>query len=493
MASVTPAIVHSGTYASYDHYQPLGYTEFLYAYPSEGASTPAFANLISLKETYPSVPIIVIVNNDNGAGASQDPNFVSAINGMRAAGITVLGYVYCDLGYNYPAASRNLTGSDPVQGVSDFGRGLEQAIDTWASFYTIDGIFFDNAVPGPGNPAANDLASSAPGWSGHTILQYYQEATNYAKTTYGYTFVMDNVGAVYPSMIGAADSLTLEDENGFLPTPATLGSWTTGQGGTAADFNLIDYKIAAVPNVSYLTSIRSYVSFVSITNTNGPPTVSYQDALLANLDQLSSGVTARAYPSEYFTNTGTVSGTTTGPSRFEIDFWAYVPSMENGATVSFPSGSWASFLSVWVNPGSSENGFPISVDAVPSGGPNAEQRTIELNVQPLWTSVGGPGGVSTTTGSGVGTVDSTTTWPLNQWFEITLDCDLNPNGISTIYVLQNGAQIIAWSGDIGTLGVNGPTTYNALASFHPGLYIGGGMGAFGIFNDDFAVYSVSGS
>jgi hypothetical protein len=268
---------------------PIGYTDFLWVYPSQGAATPAYANLISLKEEYPSVPMVAIVNNGNGAGLGQDSNYVSAINAMRAVGITVIGYVYCIITYGTTPGSRNLIGSDSVYGSSDNGRGLEQAIDAWGTYYKIDGIYFDNAVPG--YPAGTDgLSNPAPGWSGHTLLQYYQAAVAYGKSKYGFTYSMANVANVYPAMIGVANTLNLENypHGSPLPIPSILESLTTGVGGASADFSLVAWLETTVPSVAYLSSIKGYISFISVTNTNDQPSASYQDALVANLNQVAA-------------------------------------------------------------------------------------------------------------------------------------------------------------------------------------------------------------
>jgi Spherulation-specific family 4 len=269
--------------------KPIGYTDFLYDYPSQGAATPAYANLIALKKAYPQVPMVAIINAGNGAGPSTNPDFTSAINAMRAVGIVVIGYVYCILTYGNMPGSRNLVGSDSVMGVNDYNRGMEQAIDAWGTYYKIDGIYMDNAVPG--YPAGtNGLNNAAPGWAGHTLLQYYQQSTAYAKSTYGYTFVMDSVATAFSGMVDVADTLNLENYPHTLPmpAPATLKSLTTGVGGTSADFSLIAWLQTTVPSVAYLNSIEAYVSFVSVTDTNDQPSTSFQNALLANLNQVTT-------------------------------------------------------------------------------------------------------------------------------------------------------------------------------------------------------------
>jgi len=266
--------------------KPIGYVAPLYSYPTEGAATPAFANLISLKQQYPSVPIVAVVNNGNGAGAFTDSNLASAIAAMRAVGIVVIGYVYVVQGGT--AAARNLTGADTVVGANDQNRGLEQAIDAWHTNYQLDGLFFDNAIIGnvPPFPPPDQSSSPAPGWPGHTILQYFQAATAYARSD-GYGFLMGNVGpgGVYPEMAGLWDSMSLEagTSQSSLWTTTQLSAWTAS---VASEYTVIEYNITPVPSVAYLSSIEPYVSYVAYTDASGQPSTSFQNALLANLNQL---------------------------------------------------------------------------------------------------------------------------------------------------------------------------------------------------------------
>jgi hypothetical protein len=89
-----------------------------YQYPTLGT---LWADLAAAA---PRVPLVAILNPDNGPGAVADPNYVAAVNAVRAAGGKVYGYVYT----HYTAR-----GADTV--LADAAR--------YPRFYPIDGVFVD--------------------------------------------------------------------------------------------------------------------------------------------------------------------------------------------------------------------------------------------------------------------------------------------------------------------------------------------------------------
>jgi hypothetical protein len=98
----------------------------LYSYPYEDNT---WTDLIALKEKYPKLEIIAIVNQSNGDFTSVDTQYTTGIAALHDANITTVGYVYT--GY----ANRNI---DEVK----------QNIDSWANLYSsegVAGIFFDEA------------------------------------------------------------------------------------------------------------------------------------------------------------------------------------------------------------------------------------------------------------------------------------------------------------------------------------------------------------
>lgn len=81
--------------------------------------------MVALKGRHPSVPVVAIVNPNSGPGFFADPQFVSGIAKLSAAGIRCIGYVYTRWGVR------------PQQ-------ELTQDMDRWRQFYpAVTGLFFD--------------------------------------------------------------------------------------------------------------------------------------------------------------------------------------------------------------------------------------------------------------------------------------------------------------------------------------------------------------
>ncbi len=78
----------------------------------------------SMSNAATRVPLIAIMNPNNGPDTSQNPDYVAAVNSLRAAGGKVIGYVYT----SYGARATNVVQTD---------------IDRYFSFYSVDGIFLD--------------------------------------------------------------------------------------------------------------------------------------------------------------------------------------------------------------------------------------------------------------------------------------------------------------------------------------------------------------
>ena len=116
----------------------------LYTYP--GTTWDAVAQA---KIAHPSVPIVAIINPNNGPGSSRDANYVSGIQELHAAGVVVLGY-------------------DATGYASNSASSVKSVMDTWKSLYSIDGIFFD------------EMAN----WSGPE--SYYSGLTRLCKITWIY-------------------------------------------------------------------------------------------------------------------------------------------------------------------------------------------------------------------------------------------------------------------------------------------------------------------
>jgi hypothetical protein len=196
----------------------------LYTYP--GVSWSA---IISAKEANPSVGMVVIINPDNGPGASKDQNYVTGINNLRAAGVVVLGYDHTSW------AGRPLA-------------TVEADIDSYKSWYNISGIFFDEMSNVPGNEG------------------YYSTLNQYSKSL-GLNFTVGNPGGpAPPSYLGTLDVIVTYENQG-VPNSTSLAAMTMGV--PANHFAVIAYGVN-VWNGSAVSDVYNYASYVYVTNDTLP-------------------------------------------------------------------------------------------------------------------------------------------------------------------------------------------------------------------------------
>ncbi len=197
----------------------------LYTYPTSST----WNEVIQAKLANPSVPIIAIINPDNGPGIAQDSNYVLGIDALRSAGITVLGYVYTQY------AQRNLV-------------SVEADINTYHNWYNISGIFFDEMSNVIGNE------------------NYYSTLSSYVKSL-GYVITAGNPGTSVPtSYIGTVNILNIYENQG-LPLTSDLANWTSAY--SKQNFAMMSYGVGSI-NSSYELSASKYVGWIYITNANLP-------------------------------------------------------------------------------------------------------------------------------------------------------------------------------------------------------------------------------
>jgi len=172
----------------------LGILVPAYFYPVAGG----FWN--ALNQAAERVPLIAILNPDNGPSTSVNSDYTSAVSALRNAGGRVIGYVYSSY------AARPLS-------------EVKADIDRYHAFYTIDGFFIDEMT--------NDTDA------GH--LAYYEALYQYIEAKQSSYLVVGNPGINTPSSYlarPAVDALvTFENNTGYpqyVPDP-----WTQTQPATA--------------------------------------------------------------------------------------------------------------------------------------------------------------------------------------------------------------------------------------------------------------------
>jgi Spherulation-specific family 4 len=211
----------------------------LYSYPGQSWQTLAQA-----KEAYPSVPVVAIINPVSGPGSYQDPNFVSGIQMLQSAGVTLVGYVATDFG------------ALPLSQV-------EQEIYTYSQYYSLSGIFFDQMA-------------SVSGYE-----SYYSALSAYASSL-GYRITFGNPGTPVPaSYIGTVSNIVIYENSG-LPSANYLSSL----GYPKSDFSMISYGVSTLDS-SFVQSAVADVNYLYVTdgvfpNPHGSLS-SYFSSLLASL------------------------------------------------------------------------------------------------------------------------------------------------------------------------------------------------------------------
>jgi hypothetical protein len=198
-------------------------------------------DLINAKNSYPSVPVIAIVNPDSGPGDAADSTYTSGMKNLSSAGIIMIGYVWTDYG------------DRPLGSYTTFNSTV-QAIYNWTSFYPnlLSGIFLDqmnypNSTQNIGGPA------------------YYSTVTSFAHNE-GLDTVVGNPGdPTNSSYVGTVDIITPFEGSG-QPSQSNTSSWTTEVGGISSKWGFFAYNVTNVPSQSYLQSLNGDIGWLYETN-----------------------------------------------------------------------------------------------------------------------------------------------------------------------------------------------------------------------------------
>ncbi len=194
----------------------------LYTIPSDSSWT----TLAAAKAAHPKVPVIAVIDPNNGPGAAATADYTTGIGKLQLAGITVVGYVRTSYG---------------ARAVAD----IKADIDHWKMFYPgIQGIFFD------------EQSKNA------TDEGLYRTVSQYAKSR-GLSFTIGNPGTdTTPSYVGIFDVGIIYENSGF-PAISSLSGWHTGY--PKNSFCVLAYGVAALDH-ALIKQARAYVGYIYVDN-----------------------------------------------------------------------------------------------------------------------------------------------------------------------------------------------------------------------------------
>jgi spherulation-specific family 4 protein len=193
----------------------------LYTYPT----STTWDTMIQSKIANPSVPMVAIINPSSGPGSAQDLNYVTGIQELQAANITVLGYTYT----SYSSRSASAVQADE---------------DKYKAWYNVNGIFFDEM---------SNIAGEE---------SYYKNLDTYAKAL-GFTLTVGNPGTdTLSSYVGTVDNIVIYESSG-LPSLSYLDGWHSNY--DKRNFSMLPYGVSTLDS-SYVASAISYLGYIYITN-----------------------------------------------------------------------------------------------------------------------------------------------------------------------------------------------------------------------------------
>jgi hypothetical protein len=198
----------------------------LYSYPTDSS----WRVVADAKRTHPSVPVIAVINPASGPGFGLSIDYVNGIAALKAAGVSVLGYVST----SYTRRSETAVQAD---------------IDSYRQWYPdTTGIFFDEQTNSPGGE------------------DYYRRVAAYAQSR-SFTFTVGNPGSdSAPSYVGTVD-LILVYENSGLPSAAAMGGWHASY--DRHNFGVIPYGVTAL-DPAFVVEAKAKVGYIYVTGDTLP-------------------------------------------------------------------------------------------------------------------------------------------------------------------------------------------------------------------------------
>jgi hypothetical protein len=318
----------------------------LYTYPTDSS----WSSVIQAKQAYPGVPFIVIVSPASGPGRAPDPYYVAGIKDLQAAGITTVGYVFTDYGSRSPAS-------------------VEADVNSYASWYHVNGIFFDQM-------------SNVPGFE-----SYYSNLDSYVHGM-GMSTTIGNPGTSVPdSFIGTMDIICVYESSGY---PSL--SFISYPGYSQSNFYVIPYGVGL--SSSFLSQAAAgYAGWFYVTDASGAnpydvlPSYFYSEvATLSSMDSVATltvdSVTLSGAPlvglwtvlsqggsllSTGFTPdsfTGSTGGLyTVSVSNYGNDVFCHWEDGTTSAARSVSLGSNTALTAYYSTSGSCNTTYPVTIDS----------------------------------------------------------------------------------------------------------------------------------
>jgi len=204
--------------------EPPGVLIPLYSRPGQ-----AWDTVLSGRVAYPSIPMIAIINPENGPGQGPDPEFVSGVARLETAGIIIAGYV--STGYGEQTVGT-----------------IRESIDNYLRWYKVTGIFFDEIPWSSGSEA------------------YYRTLGTYAKSA-GIEFRIGNPGGpVSGNYLEMMDISVISEGVPEAGSSVSLGSGFDHYPGIVAG---IFYGVKEIDQ-PYIDNLVQRLGYLFVTDQNPP-------------------------------------------------------------------------------------------------------------------------------------------------------------------------------------------------------------------------------
>lgn len=198
--------------------------------------------IIAAQNAHSTVPVIAIVNPNNGPGSAPSAAYTTGIAALTAARIRVIGYVYTSYGARSTSAVRG-------------------DVDDWHAWYPeVGGIFFDEE--------SNDAGGDG----------YYRDLTSYVKSL-GMQLTVGNPGTDTSASYISAVDVTFIYESAGLPSTPLLSDWQSQY--PRQSVGIIPY--ASPLDLAWVSRARAAVGYIYVTDDDLP---NPWDTLPAFFDEL---------------------------------------------------------------------------------------------------------------------------------------------------------------------------------------------------------------